>query len=566
LTIKNLETKRDKQRCPPKKPLKSVDDANKGKNTVMSQYFKRKSLGRRPKAHALCTDDVGVIATGRKKRGTVPGAARKKKTKTMAAIVGDGGLDGICPSLLKPAKVQRVNWGAGDPLQRLTEAVKDWDSSTGSALDTIGNKLSLRSFAIAVGISASTLMAYVRNDNKRSNPGDSAGRPPLLTARNQGFIRNVLARKDRANEGANYQDAVDLVQELDPKLTQEQARHHLSRTLMKGDTSIVKAKAVVDQQTTTKRSNITVPQQYQWHQTYEHSLDELHRKNTGVCRISGKTFGELIHYFITAGDETNLMASDDNRGVKVIGAANRKKHEKKSADCRSSISLYRTGAVAGDTGPTIFLMKGKTKRHGFTDQYLRSNGCAIGSTVIMTENVFMNVAAWELMTPNIILGLRNINKYVAANPQWWVLEICYGFGAHLLSHKANEERFAAKIMSLKEEGDTSHVCQAYDKHVAKGDKDAKSLSLSFLRTGFKVSNLLIYQWSLVQVGMFAVRDTTRECCTQSFDSCNLDPRTRVSFGEWCERICHFLQGGESFVLETFNSDSEAYHIYSMLPA
>jgi transposase len=180
-----------------------------------------------------------------------------------AAIVGDGGLDKLCPSLLKPAaKVQRANWGAGEPLQRLTEAVKDCDSSTGSALDTIYNNLSLRSFAIAVGISASTLMAYVRKDNKRYNPGDSAGRPPLLTARNQCFIRNVLARKDRANEGENYQEAVDLVQELDTKLTQEQARHHLSRTLLKGDTSIVKAKSVVAQQTTTKRSNITVPQQY----------------------------------------------------------------------------------------------------------------------------------------------------------------------------------------------------------------------------------------------------------------------------------------------------------------
>jgi hypothetical protein len=114
-------------------------------------------------------------------------------------------------------------------------------------------------------------------------------------------------------------------------------------------------------------------------------------------------------------------------------------------------------------------------------------------------------------------------RYVAANPQRWVLEIFDGFGAHLLSHKANEERFAANILSLKEEGDTSHVCQAYDKHVAKGDKAAKSLSLFFLRTGFKVSNLLIDQWSLVQVGMFAVRDTTRECWTRSFDSCNMDP-------------------------------------------
>jgi hypothetical protein len=148
------------------------------------------------------------------------------------------------------------------------------------------------------------------------------------------------------------------------------------------------------------------------------------------------------------------MASYDNRGVKVIGAANRKKHEKKSADYRSSISLYRTGSVDGDTGPIIFLMKGKTKRHGFTDQYLRSNGCVIGSTVIMTENAFMTVGAWDRMTPNVILGLRNIDKYVAANPQSWVLEIFDGFGAHLLSHKANEERFTAKRLSLNEEGDT----------------------------------------------------------------------------------------------------------------
>jgi hypothetical protein len=156
----------------------------------------------------------------------------------------------------------------------------------------------------------------------------------------------------------------------------------------------------------------------------------------------------------------------------------------------------------------------------------------------------MAVDAWEHMTPNVILGLCNINKYVAANPQWWVLEIFDGFGAHLLCHKENEGRFTANILSLKEEGDTSHVCQAYDKHVTKGDKAAKYLSLSILRTGFKSSNLLIDQWSLVQVGMFAVCDTTHECWTQSFDSCNLDPNTCVSFGEWCEGIGHFLQGGE----------------------
>jgi hypothetical protein len=190
------------QICPPEKPLKSVDDAKKVNNNVMSHYFKRKSIGRRTKAHALFTDDGGIIVSGRKKRGKLPGAARKTKTKTKtktAAIVGDGGLEELCTSLLKPSKLQCVNCEAGEPLQRLTGAVKDWDSSTGSALDTIGHKLSLRSFSIAVGITESTLMAYVRMDNKRSNQGDSSGQPPLLTACNQGFIHNVLDRKDRAN-------------------------------------------------------------------------------------------------------------------------------------------------------------------------------------------------------------------------------------------------------------------------------------------------------------------------------------------------------------------------------
>jgi hypothetical protein len=153
----------------------------------------------------LCIDDVGVIVSGRKNRGPVPGEAIKKKTKKKTAvIIGDGGLEKLFLSLLKPVKVQRVKWGAGEPLQRWIGAVNDWDFLTGSALDTIGHNLSVRSFSIDVGISESTLMAYVRKDNTRSSPGDNAGRPPLLTASNQCFIRNVLARKDRANEGANY--------------------------------------------------------------------------------------------------------------------------------------------------------------------------------------------------------------------------------------------------------------------------------------------------------------------------------------------------------------------------
>jgi hypothetical protein len=83
-------------------------------------------------------------------------------------------------------------------------------------------------------------------------------------------------------------------------------------------------------------------------------------------------------------------------------------------------------------------MKGKLRRTGYTDAFLRKNGCALRSTIIMTENAFMTVDAWEKMKPYVIEGLRNINKYVSANPQWWMLEVFNIFNAHGPSHQENE--------------------------------------------------------------------------------------------------------------------------------
>ena len=55
------------------------------------------------------------------------------------------------------------------------------------------------------------------------------------------------------------------------------------------------------------------------------------------------------------------------------------------------------------------------------------------------------------MTPKLCSGLRKINAIVEANPQWWMLEIFDGFGAHLASLDAAQVRRDHKILSLKEE-------------------------------------------------------------------------------------------------------------------
>jgi hypothetical protein len=61
-----------------------------------------------------------------------------------------------------------------------------------------------------------------------------------------------------------------------------------------------------------------------------------------------------------------------------------------------------------------------------------------------------------------------------------MVKICDGFGAHLLSLKVMQEQYDNKILSVKEEGDLSHVNHAYNKFVAKADKKAGNKSLDVL--------------------------------------------------------------------------------------
>jgi hypothetical protein len=90
--------------------------------------------------------------------------------------------------------------------------------------------------------------------------------------------------------------------------------------------------------------------------------------NTGLCKWSGKSFSEVMGHFIVGLDEMCLM-SDAHGHLRVFGSANKKKHEKLLQDLRVSITVVRTGTVAGDTGPTIFLLKGMKKRAFFTNNF-----------------------------------------------------------------------------------------------------------------------------------------------------------------------------------------------------
>ena len=148
---------------------------------------------------------------------------------------------------------------------------------------------------------------------------------------------------------------------------------------------------------------------------------------------------------------------------------------------------------------------------------------------------------------------------ICDNPEWWVIKIIDGFGPHTSSVEAMKIYAKHKILPVKEEGDTSHVCQAYDQKVAKDDKSTMRGCLAFLR---KTTDLLrnnVDGWDLVHVGLAAVRELEPESWVSSFKRVNLNPHERVAFPAWCERIGGFLEGGQLFKTE------DELDVYQLLP-
>jgi hypothetical protein len=128
------------------------------------------------------------------------------------------------------------------------------------------------------------------------------------------------------------------MQYLVPGISTKQARNH-HRTFKHRHHGCLKEHTVKAQKTSSRRSQCTVAQQYRWFQTRDRAYQFLCKKNTGLCRKTGQTFGELMEHFVIGGDKTNLIADADG-DMKIIGEFGRRKHEKKVSDCRSSCSLH----------------------------------------------------------------------------------------------------------------------------------------------------------------------------------------------------------------------------------
>ncbi len=211
------------------------------------------------------------------------------------------------------------------------------------------------------------------------------------------------------------------------------------------------------QATTSDRANINTTQQYRWHRAVDEVYDFMRTKNIGLCKLSGKLFGEVMPNFIVGLDKMCLM-SNCHGNLQVFAAADKKKQEKLLQDCRCSITVMHTGTASGITGPTIFLLKGTKHRNNFNNDNLLRYGMAKGSTILMTENAYMTDDAWLEASKAIVKGYRQL-PFLKENEDWYITELLDGFKSHDNVLKAHEICADQLIISLKEESNSSHVNQ-----------------------------------------------------------------------------------------------------------
>ena len=127
-----------------------------------------------------------------------------------------------------------------------------------------------------------------------------------------------------------------------------------------------------------------------------------------------------------------------------------------------------------------------------------------------------------------------------------------GFGPHKMTLKAQQVFLLYRIILLIEEGDSSHVCQPFDRTVARSGKcSMRDVLGTVLRTN--VFGPCIDQYALVLValaGLRAMRGLKEsEPCQEwvsSFKATNLNPDCRLGFVDWLKKIKPFLAAGSRF--------------------
>ena len=111
------------------------------------------------------------------------------------------------------------------------------------------------------------------------------GQDPALILRweAQRYVADFFACCYQVNKGCDVDKAVDIVRELTKKWTRKQAYQHVRKCILSNFNNLLKKKVVVSQKTTTNQLQITLCQQYCWNTTVDSVLNDLIKRNKGLC-------------------------------------------------------------------------------------------------------------------------------------------------------------------------------------------------------------------------------------------------------------------------------------------
>eukprot|EP00956_Cyclotella_meneghiniana_P008732 scaffold11931_cov56-Cyclotella_meneghiniana.AAC.4 len=387
---------------------------------------------------------------------------------------------------------------------------------------------------------------------------DMAGRVKgsLTSAADRAFLQSLAVARDNRNCGMSRKELISIIAELTNASWKKAENHydHLIRTKqldkLKNDGRVVRAQA-----TTTNRTAITTEKLLRMYSVQEEAWaiqNELNGWDTAKMTPDELMSHQAVRDAHTMNlDESSLLASEGI--IRVIGARSKSKHEKNLADSRDSITVVRCGSAAGVDGPRIYLAKGKDIELQAFKNFTANFDAPAGSCIEMTPSAYMTDEAWTNIGPSLCKGIRAM-KGVQAD--CWVVLSLDGFGSHLTPDQLLV--FSDyKILVIKEEGDTSQVCQAYDQIVAKEDKRRARELLDTIKR-FKKNP--INQWDLILILNEALNEVAKsQAWRTSFIRVNFCPSKRVPFKDWVTNHADTVEAADRFF-------KHRYGLFDAMPA
>ena len=180
--------------------------------------------------------------------------------------------------------------------------------------------------------------------------------------------------------------------------------------------------------------------------------------------------------------------------TKLFASKYVKKHQIDKGDNSGTITIARCGLASGANSPRFYLVKvKKIDLKKFKGNFSTKHGAPPGSKFIPTPDSYMTDKVWNEMAPDFAKGLRDMPD-VKNYPDIWMTITLDGFVSHL-ECDALKVFADHKILIVKEEGDISQVCQAYDNEVAKSDKHH---NFDFINS-IQCDMPCIDQWTLIIV-------------------------------------------------------------------